>query len=167
MAQEWPDIPLQPPGSEDCELYATSYLTTLLGERRTPEQVRNWPEKGQRSQGFYPMHALGIAPVWMMYWGPAGTQMPLGIMYSFSPGFRDWCKAYVKHGCVGYAHVFLVERLGHAVVLLEADDEGVLLADPVRGLVRDTWTDFESYVGNPEPGGRPSHVKAWYRLTSN
>ncbi len=158
---EWPDMPRQPAGSELCGPYATSYLVGLLGVPRPPEDVGGFDPAWQDG-AFYPEKALGIRPVWRMYGG--GAQIPHGIMYGFSPGFRDWCRAYVKHGCVGYAHVFLVERLSHAVVLLEADEDGVMLADPARGLVRDPWEDFESHVGKPGPGERPSHVRAWYKL---
>ena len=150
----WPDIKLQPPGSMECAVYAISYLSLILGEYKPPEDIQ--PLNFRESHSI-----LDTRPEWNLY---GGGRVAGGVMFSFSPGFRDWCTAYTKHGCVGYAHVYMREEYGHSVVLLEADEEGVLLGDPARGLVRDPWESFESYVGDPTPGGRPSSVKAWYRL---
>lgn len=134
-----------------CGPYAVSYLAGLLGDPRTPEEVEGF-DASYRDGAFYPEKALGIHPVWRMYGG--GRQIPGGIMFGFSPGFRLWCRAYAKTGCVGFAHVFLTERIGHAAVLLEADEDGVLLADPARGLVRDRWGISRATWGNP-PRGTP------------
>ncbi len=159
MAQRWPDIPLQPAGSEDCSFYAASYLGTLLGHYRSPEEVRRWRDTTNREVALFARDVLGAEPAWFR------RNLSLEgyrIGYAHQPAFRKWCEAYLDHGCVAYATIFLVERMSHAVVLLEADDTGVLVADPVRGIVRDPWPLFESHVGDPER--RPSHVEAFYSL---
>ena len=172
---DWPDIALQPPGSKDCQFYAMAYLLGLLG-------VEDWsgqPWSGERVKqarldstdsahpmATFPERVCGIEPAWEAFGLPWEERRDL--CYSFAPRFRDWVRSWASdrspRGCVGYTIVHRVEWMTHVVIVLEADEEGVLLADPARGIVRDAWEDFESYGGQNWPGGKPTHVEAWYRV---
>ena len=80
--------------------------------------------------------------------------------YSFTPGYADWIRAYTWGNCVGYALTHLTRGYMHAVVVLEADDHGVLLADSVRGLIHEPWAPF---LDRGE-GMLPTRIESWYAL---
>jgi hypothetical protein len=76
------------------------------------------------------------------------------------PGFRKWVEAYFDYGCIAFAVVHISPDCGHAVVLLEYNDEGVLMADSVRGLIREPWELFCA----PKRNGQPTRIEAWFKL---
>ena len=154
----WAEVPLQPTGSGDCELYATAYITRLFGHSATPEVVRSWAEETRFLKARYPEKVHGVKASWGCWTAAAG--LDVAISYSQYPGFAEWVRAYAAHGCVGLAIMHLRADYGHAVVILEADESGVLLADSCRGLVRDPWEFFKC----PIPDGFPTRVEAWYRV---
>ena len=167
----WPDIPRQPSGSRDCTFYAASYLCGLLGFR----ELGGEPMSGERVKRArldstdaanpmetFPQRVYGVTPAWVVHGMPWEERR--GTCYSFAPGFRRWVRSWCNAECVAYAVIHLSERGTHAVILLEADKEGVVVADPIRGVVRESWEAFESPLGDNRPGGKPTRVEAWYGL---
>ena len=58
------------------------------------------------------------------------------------PGGEAWVRGWLADGWIGYATVFRVPDMGHAVAVLGAGDDGVLLMDPLSGHVTEPWDWF-------------------------
>lgn len=156
--ERWPDPPRQPSGSMDCEGYATAYVARLFGHSTTAEDVLAWAARTKRTPYTYLDHVLGLEFAWT-FW-PGVSRFDRSIAYSNRPGFREWCEAYLRHGCVAVANRYVIPDYSHAIVFLDANVDGVLIADSVRGLVRDPW----HVLLNLSDRKRPSRVDAWIRL---
>ena len=155
---EYPKPALQPPGSEDCEFYATAYLAGLFGHTVNPDAVKEYLETERITGCGYLMDKLQMRPAWT-FPGLTGGQ-GYKLAYSHQSGYRKWVEAHLEAGFVGLAVIQLIPRAQHAVVFLSADDGGVLLADSCRGLVRDSWSD----ILTTKQGHSPGRVDAWFYL---
>lgn len=78
------------------------------------------------------------------------------------PGTGHWLRGWPVDGWVARAEVHRIPAYGHAVAVLDASDQGVLLMDPLHGHVIKEWAWF---LG-PGPGCQGAHyIAGWYRLT--
>lgn len=149
----WPEPYLQPHDTMDCELYAAAYIARVLGHPEvTAEDVRPTREKGHPS-----LYAASrfATPVLTLHasWTP---------IWWMGPGAQSYVRS-MSGQAVGYATVHRRSDYGHAVVVLESDDDGVLLMDPWSGFVRDPW-DWFLGIGAGHGHSTAHRVEAWYVL---
>lgn len=154
---EYHDPPLQPAGSMDCEFYAAAYLARLFGHDVSVETLRQYKEHERRDLTFYLVNTLGMPLSWGLYWQVPHKER-FDYMWANREGYKPWVLREVAKGAIGFAVIHLVPQCGHCVVILEADEECLLIADSVRGLVKDSWekhlTHDDRYF--------PSRVEAWF-----
>jgi hypothetical protein len=164
---KWEIPPLQDPNSNDCEKFAVAYICRLLGFNTDWKDVKEWVDKERRVVDLYPYFVHGIQPEWS-WWDVGKNPLPKGVSKVYLPSysrheqFKDFIFENLNKGCVGYASTFHVDWIGHALVLLEADEEGVLFADSARGLVKDTWDKFINPLGKEHR--YVSRVQTWYKI---
>jgi len=151
--RDYPKPEIQDGGSMDCSYFATAYIAKLFWHDVTWERVKEWA-KDKRRANLYLQEVCKISLAWDHYDGGRSSR---SIAYSQYPGFRKWVEAFIEHGCIGYASTHIISNYGHAVVILECDADGVLLADSCRGLVKISWEEFIKPLPNCN-----SHVEAWY-----
>lgn len=147
----------------DCSYYAAAYMAQCLGH---PEvigpQVKAWREETAMSPEYYSWKVLGHQPC--RWWDDYKDGPETYRRWWLGPeGGRGWVEGWLRDGYIGQAHVFRRPEYGHAVVVLEARDEGVLLMDPwpaFGGFVVEPW---EWFLGQG-PGNSGAHmIEAWYR----
>lgn len=153
----WPEPLLQPDKKKDCMIYSTAYLCRCLGYADvTPEQVRAYREETRFKEVHFP-ETLGIAMdcYWRYEDEQRWKQFWLGVEQ------KAWVQQRLAQGYLALAAVHRVPEMGHIVVLLDADETGVLLADPALGHVCETWEWFLG-TGARKPGCH--RIDGWYRL---
>ena len=156
--KEWPAPYLQPDPHRDCHLYATAYVARCLGKPdATAEAVRALFDSGKREE-VYPERETG-APM-RAYWREAGGYK--NKVWWLGPHAERWVRFWLRRGWVGLAHIHRIPDMTHCVALLEADDDGVLIMDPIYGFKREPWAFF---LG-PGAGrhGLVHRIDAWYEV---
>lgn len=152
----WPEPYLQPHGSKDCEFYASAYIARVLGfDKVTAEDVRRWCEYAGKVRPWFVRQALGV-PVYANH-GPEGATDP---RFWLGAGTEDWVHEQL-HRRIALACVWRVQTYAHAVVVLDADTDGVLLMDPWSGFVREPW---EWFLGSGPGRGNSTtcHFIEWF-----
>lgn len=161
----WPGPYLQPDRKKDCGFYAAAYLARCLGRPDvTAEQVKAWRAETRRHEDHYAEAVLGAE---MRDFWDACTDETASMAgnltdgkFWMGPGAEPWVRSWLADGWIAHVEVHRIAELGHAVVLLDADEDGVLLMDPLSGHITEPW-DWFLGVG---PGIRGAHhVAGWYR----
>ena len=158
IAPAWPEPYLQPDPTRDCEWYSAAYVARALGRPNTTvDDVRAWRERTNRYQTGYAADLPGIEGEclrWNFEDEDERRRWWLG------PGTREWVERHLADGWIADVRVHRVSHMTHAVVLLDAFEEGVLLMDPVYGHVIEPW-DWFLGIG---PGTYGCHrVEYWLR----
>jgi len=93
------------------------------------------------------------------FWDVYGDEPERGKFW-MGPDAEGWVRDWLAGGWIGHASVYRIPAMGHAVAVLEARDEGVLLMDPIYGHVVEPW-DWFLGIGPGKHGCH--HIGAWYR----
>lgn len=126
---------LQAPGSHDCAYATAAYICRLFGHEATIEAVRDWRHDGRRyTPECYPEKMHGVAAVHLF--------SDFAPTWWLRPGSETWVRDWLDRGHVAFAVVHSGGKDMHAVALLDADGEGVTIADPLVGITRWTWARF-------------------------
>ena len=162
----WPEPYLQPDRKQDCGFYAAAYLARCLGHPDvTAEQVKAWREETRYHESAYIHHVLGAQ--WRRFWDVFGDE-PARKVFWLGPGTQGWVRDWLARGWIAQACVHRIADMGHAVVLLGATDDGVLLMDPIYGHVTEPWDWFlgpgARRDDEPFTPNRCCHfIEAWYK----
>ena len=158
MSRDWPEPYLQPDRNQDCGFYATAYIVRCLGDTgATAGQVKAWRELTRYHETAYPRDVTGAETRSFTddIYDQAGRAR-----YYMGPGGEEWVRGWLADGWIGYANVFRIPDMAHAVAVLEGSDDGVLLMDPLSGHVTEPWEWFLG-IG---PGRYGCHyIESWYR----
>lgn len=151
----WPDPLIQPDKKKDCSFHSVAYLCRCFGFLQvTADDVKAFRQRTGFKEVHYP-EDLGIAMD--CYWRHEDEQQWRRFWLGIEQ--RAWVQEHLVQGQIALVSVHRVPEMGHSVVLLEADEAGVLLADPAAGHVRETW-DWFLGVG---PGTHGCHcIDGWY-----
>lgn len=166
VAPAFPEPYLQPDRTRDCGFYGAAYLARCLGfPDVTAEQVKAWRSETCRHEDHYARVALGAQM--RTFWdectddtASVAENLRRGRFW-MGPGTGEWVRSWLADGWIAHAEVMRISAFGHAVVLLDASDEGVLLMDPLYGHVIEPWGWFLG-SGPGTPGAH--HIAGWYRL---
>jgi len=154
----FPDPYLQPVSSRDCSYYTTAYLARCLGHPDvTAEQVMAWRDQTRRHEDRYIEQALGIES--RAWWADVDNDAACRRWWLGADG-ADWVREWITDGWIGYASVHRVDFMTHAVAVLDATEDGVLLMDPVYGHVIEPW-DWFLGIGAGTYGCH--HISTWHR----
>jgi hypothetical protein len=139
--------------------HSVAYLCRVLGQgKTTPTDVAAYRTREGKGENYYPVFACGarLLTFWQDY--RADDQHELHKRYWMGSAYRSWVEQHLAAGHVALVHVHRIPTMWHAVALLEADAETVLLMDPLYGFKREPWAWF---LG---PGaGKPAHmIDGWY-----
>lgn len=172
MTGIWPEPYLQPDRNKDCGYYSAAYVARCLGHPEvTADQVREWRAETRRLETMYAHLALGAE---MHHWGIYGDAPERKIFWT-GPKALGWVRGWLADGWIAQVLVHRKAEMAHAVVLLEASDDGVLLMDPVFGHITEPWGWFLGPGPKAEcadwpgiaPDGRPFYgchfIEGWYR----
>ena len=156
----WPEPYLQPDRNQDCGFYAAAYIARCLGDPDvTAGEVKAWRELTRYHETAYPRDVTGAQA--RSFTGLDLTQSGRAAYY-MGPGGEDWVRRWLADGWIGYGCVYRIPGMAHAVAVLGADDDGVLLMDPLSGHVTEPWEWFLG-IG---PGKYGCHyIEAWYRAS--
>lgn len=181
-APAWPEPYLQPDPTQDCGYYAAAYLARCLGHPDvTAGQVKTWREQTRIHEAMYAANVLGakMRRFWD-YYNDRGSHQIFWLGQGKYPApercaASTWVRMWLADGWIAQAMVHRVQPMGHAVVLLGASDDGVLLMDPIYGHVTEPWSwflgpgpkaDAEDWPGRAADG-REFHgctfIEGWYR----
>jgi hypothetical protein len=161
----FPEPYLQPDRSMDCGFYAAAYIARCLGRPEvTAEQVKAWRAETLRHEDRYAADALGaeIRTFWEER-ADRGEPMADALRrgkFWMGPGTGEWVRSWLASGWIAHVEVHRIAAFGHAVALLDASDDGVLLMDPLCGHVTEPWGRFLG-SGPGTPGAH--YVAGWYR----
>lgn len=154
----WPEPYFQPDRMRDCGFYAAAYIVRCLGdETATAGTVKEWRELTHYHEIAYPRDVTGAETRTF-----TDRDVPDGARarWYMGPGGREWVEGWLADGWIAYANVFRVPHTAHAVAVLDADADGVLLMDPLSGHLTEPW-DWFLGIG---PGKYGCHyIEAWYR----
>lgn len=133
-----PDPVRQAPGSWDCALASAAWICRLFGFGDGIEDVRRALAAGIDVEGVrrhvvpdhYPRVVRAI-PARMLPWDQGEEPWRLGL------GAEGWVRRHLDGGEVAFVNVHRGGPSMHAVVLVDADDAGVVLMDPALGFVRE------------------------------
>lgn len=140
IAPAWPEPYRQPNIKQDCTYYAAAYIARCLGRPETTAQdVMAWREETGFHEDTYVERALGAET---RKWWEDKDDDERRRRWWLGPNGREWVQSWIDDGWIGYAYVHRISDMAHAVVLLDASDEGVLLMDPVYGHVIEPWDWF-------------------------
>jgi hypothetical protein len=160
----WPAPYLQPDRMQDCGFYAAAYLARCLGHPDvTADQVKAWRAETRCHEDHYARRALGAEM--RTFWDACTDETSMAEnlergRFWMGPGTEGWVRSWLADGWIAHVEVHRIAELGHAVVLLDAADDGVLLMDPLSGHITEPW-DWFLGAG---PGVHGCHyVAAWYR----
>jgi hypothetical protein len=176
-AADWPEPYLQPDRTKDCGYYAAAYVARCLGyPETTAEQVRQWRAETTRHEAYHAHFALGAEM--RTHWTEFRDGPGRAIFWQ-GPDAGDWARRWLADGWIAQMAVHRIAEMGHAVVALEASDEGVLLMDPIYGHVVEPWDWFlgpgpragrQDWPGSTADG-RAFHgchyVEGWYRAAAS
>ncbi len=139
-ARTWPEPYLQPDRMKDCGYYATAYAARCLGYPDvTAEQVRTWRAETHRFETYYLRAVAGAE--YRTFWNVFRDE-PERKTFWLGPGAQEWVRGWLADGWIAPVNLHRIAGIGHAAVLLEADDDGVLLMDPIYGHVTEPWGWF-------------------------
>jgi hypothetical protein len=157
----WPAPYLQPDRMQDCGFYTTAYIVRCLGAPDvTAGEVKAWRELTRYHETAYPRDVTGVE---MRTWARFDLTASERAEFYMGPGGEAWVRRWLDDGWIGYGCVFRISSTAHAVAVLSASDEGVLLMDPLSGFVTEPWEWFLG-IG---PGKYGCHyIEAWYRSPS-
>ena len=172
----WPEPYLQPDRNQDCGFYSAAYVARCLGHPDvTAEQVKAWREETSRHETYHAGAVLGaeVRRFWDVF-----DDEPARKIFWLGPGAEDWVRGWLADGWIAQIAVHRIPEMGHAAVLLEASDDGVLLMDPIFGHMTEPWGWFlgpgtrdgrgrdGDWYGSA-PDGRKfygcHYVEGWYR----
>ena len=161
---DWPTAYLQPDPKQDCNFYSTAYICRCLGYPDVvADDVRAFREtpdiEGRYThEAHYPERLDGIEM--QPYWRDHRPDGGFNDRWWLGPTQQSWVEQMLADGWIARADVLRVTFMGHAVVVLESrGDTGVLLMDPVHGMVVEPWEWF--LAGGP--GHECHRIEAWYR----
>jgi hypothetical protein len=154
----FPEPYLQPDRQQDCGYYAAAYVARYLGHPDvTAGQIKTWRAETRYHETQYARRALGAE---MRTFLDVYEDVPARRIFWMGPGGEDWVRGWLADGWIAHASVHRIPAMGHAVVLLEAKDDGVLLMDPIYGHITEPWPWFLG-IG---PGTHGCHfIEGWYR----
>ena len=171
----WPEPYLQPDRNKDCSFYAQAYVARCLGRTEvTAQDVMDWKQAANRGETRYvrEAHAADAYGFWDAERdGGEEARRPFWL----GPAQREWVCDRTAAGWVAQVMVNRKAGMGHAVVLLDGDNDGVLLMDPVFGHVTEPWAWFLGPGPKSEaaewPGSAPDgrafwgchFIEGWYR----
>jgi hypothetical protein len=161
----FPEPYLQPDRNMDCGFYAAAYIARCLGRPEvTAEQVKAWRGETHTHEDRYA--AVVLAAEVRTFWGEC-TDLTASVadalrrgQFWMGPGTGEWVRSWLADGWIAHVEVHRIAAFGHAVVLLDASDDGVLLMDPLCGYVTEPW-DWFLGSGAGTPGAH--YVAGWYR----
>lgn len=137
--QQFPPPYLQPNRHEDCGYYATAYLCHCLGHPDvTADQVKMWRAETRYHESRYPQRVLGAE---MRTFSDVRDESRRK-RYWLGPDLQGWLTGVLFCGWRGIAQVNRIQPMGHAVTVLAAGPDGVLLMDPIYGHVTESWDWF-------------------------
>lgn len=157
----WPEPLIQPDVKKDCLIYSTAYLCHCLGYPEiTVEQIRQYRAETGWIESSFPGERLPIkSDHWWHYKLPDDYRL-----FWLGKEQRGWVEQHLAQGQLAIVCIHRIPEMGHIVVLLESDETGVLLADPVSGHVRENW-DWFLGIG---PGTHGCHrIEGWYSREAN
>ena len=162
---DWPVPYLQPDRSMDCGFHAAAYIARCLGHPEvTAGRVKAWRAETCRHEDRYAADALGAQA--RTFWDeraipgePMADTLRRGKFW-MGPGASEWVRSWLADGWIAHVEVRRIAAFGHAVVLLDASDDGVLVMDPLCGHVTEPW-DWFLGSGPGTPGAH--YVAGWYR----
>ena len=171
----WPEPYLQPDRTKDCGFYAAAYIARCLGRQDiTAEQVKAWRAATTRHEAYYVTAELGAET--RRFWDVFGDG-PERKIFWLGPDAEEWVRGWLAGGWIAQLQVHRIPEMGHAVVLLEASDNGALLMDPIYGHITEPWgwllgpgarngRETPDWL-SPAPDGREfygcHYVEGWYR----
>lgn len=157
-ARNWPEPYLQPDRTKDCGFYATAYIVRCLGNPDvTADEIKAWRELTRYHETAYPRDVTGAQTRTFASLDVTATERA---EYYMGPGREGWVRRWLEGGWIGYATVFRIPGMAHAVAVLGGGDDGVLLMDPLSGHVTEPWEWFLG-IG---PGRYGCHyIESWYR----
>jgi hypothetical protein len=156
--QPWPEPYYQPDRTQDCGFYTAAYIARCLGYSNvTAEAVKQWRAQTTTHEDFYVHRVYGVPLI--RWWDYQGDEIERQKFW-LGPDQRQWFTERLR-GHIAHVEVFRIPTMGHAVVALEARDEGVLLMDPIYGHVVEPWDWFLS-IGAGNHGCH--YVAAFYPL---
>jgi hypothetical protein len=161
----WPDAYLQPDRSMDCGFHTAAYVARCIGYPEvTAAQVKAWRAETHRHEDRYAADALGaeIRTFWDERANP-GEPMADALRrgkFWMGPGTAEWVRSWLADGWIAHVEVHRVGAFGHAVALLDASDDGVLLMEPLSGHITEPW-DWFLGSGPGTPGAH--YIAGWYR----
>ena len=171
----FPEPYLQPNRNEDCGFYTAAYVARCLGHPDvTAQQVKDWRAETRKHEAHYVHDVLGaqMRTHWTEF-GHVADEAGRKVFW-LGPGTEEWVRSWLADGWLAALNVHRIPEMGHAVALLDAADEGVLLHDPIYGHVIEPWGWFlgpgpkhdGSWPGSA-PDGRAfygcTYVEGWYR----
>lgn len=171
----YPEPYLQPNPREDCGYYAAAYIARCLGRpETTAEQVKAWRAETSRHEAYYARYVLGAD--YRTFWDVFRDE-PARKIFWLGPAAEQFVREWTADGWIAGLCLHRIAEMGHAAVLLEASDDGVLLMDPIYGHITEPWSWFLGpgpRAGRSEqewPGraadGRAFHgchfIEGWYR----
>jgi hypothetical protein len=165
VAPAFPEPYLQPDRNQDCGFYTAAYIAHCLGHPEvTAAQVKAWRAETRRHEDHYAAGALAAEA--RTFWDEL-TDKTASMADSLKhgkfwmgPGTAEWVRSWLAGGWIAHVEVMRIPAMGHAVALLDASDDGVLLMDPIHGHVIEPWNWFLG-AGPGMPGAH--HIAAWYR----
>lgn len=158
MTRSWPPALLQPDPSTGCIDYAVAYLCHCLGHPEvTPADVCAFNDS-HICRYDYPKHRFGAEME--TYWKVVKDEQKRRWWWLGKEG-RPWVEDWLQRGYLGAVTVERVQGRAHAVIVLDGDDDGVLLMDPLYGHCVEPWDWFLSVgAGNHNA----HHLNGWYKL---
>lgn len=161
-AKTWPEPYLQPDRMKDCGYYAQAYLCRCLGHPGvTAGQVRAWRAETRIHETMYARNVLGAQVFSHIDGHRIGERA--GRIFFLGPSnlARLWVRRHLERGWIAHCQVHRIQPMGHAVVLLGASNDGVLLMDPICGHVTEPW---EWFLGPGPAGAGGCHfIEGWYK----
>lgn len=157
-SNKWPDPLLQPDNKKDCMLYSTAYLCHCLNHSEvTVEQLRQYRKESGLRESSFPSERLSIqSDHWWNHESAVEYQR-----FWLGKKQREWVEQHLAERQIALVHVHRVPEMTHIVVLLESDETGVLIADPIYGHIHETWGWFLSDGASKHGCHR---VEGWYKL---
>lgn len=167
IAPAFPEPYLQPDRQQDCGYYAAAYMARCLGHPDvTADQVKAWRAETRYHETQYARRVLGAEM--RTFWDEDHVVSTVTSgeerrrWFWLGPGLQGWVTGWLFTGWIAQVMLHRIPEMGHAAVLLDASEDGVLLMDPIYGHVIEPW-DWFLGIG---PGTCGCHfIEGWYRKT--